>query len=106
MSNIDFLIVGLGNPEPERKHTRHNIGYLVADSFYSNHAITPFAELDNAQIMMTQVSDKMVAIIKPITGMNSVGEAVSLWIRKLNLSIYPADKVLVIVAGENFCNEK
>lgn len=91
MSDIDFLIVGLGNPEPERKNTRHNIGYLVADSLLECQ-LPPFDGHCERNI-----DGKRIAVIKPITGMNSIGEAVVREIRKLNLSIYPADKILVIV---------
>ncbi len=34
-----FMIVGLGNPGREYRETRHNIGFMVVDTFAAKHEI-------------------------------------------------------------------
>ena len=64
------LIVGLGNPGKEYENTRHNIGYMVLDSFLSNEK---WKEDKHAFV----IKDGQKALfIKPTTFMNLSGTAV------------------------------
>ena len=73
------LIVGLGNPGREYRDTRHNIGFLVVDELARRCKI-------KFSLGPSKVPDVMVAkhhgswpclIAKPLTFMNSSGEAVA-----------------------------
>ncbi len=65
------LIVGLGNPGPRYKKTRHNVGFLVIDEIARRHGLD-FKEKNKA--LETKL-DKAY-LIKPTTFMNLSGEAV------------------------------
>lgn len=67
------LVVGLGNIGKEYENTRHNVGFLVLDSFVSEF------RLENkfrAMIKKEQISGIDVLFVKPVTYMNLSGEAV------------------------------
>jgi len=81
------LIVGLGNPGPQYAHTRHNIGFMVADK------LAELLQADawrNESKFKAEISQSDGAILaKPQTMMNLSGEA----IQKLSAfyKIAPAD---------------
>lgn len=69
------LIVGLGNPGPEYELNRHNIGWLVLDSFEkisSNNWKSKF----KGQYTDTSIDGEKVYFLKPETFMNLSGESV------------------------------
>ena len=70
------LIVGLGNPGPQYRGTRHNIGFAVADELARRHHAS--FEPAPAEALMTKVHDLGggVLIAKPLTFMNLSGQAV------------------------------
>ncbi len=70
------LIVGLGNPGARYAHSRHNIGFLVADRFARAHALDFTRKRFNAQIAEGSVGGQRILLAKPQTFMNSSGEAV------------------------------
>lgn len=80
------LIVGLGNPGPKYRGTRHNIGFAVTDEL-ARRAGAEF-ETAPAQALMARwrIQDSLLA--KPLTFMNASGEAVGALIRyfKINLA--------------------
>lgn len=71
------LIVGLGNPGPEYKGTRHNIGFELVDKLAEKLTIT--LEKGNGLFYMGQGHFKSspVTLIKPTTYMNRSGKAVT-----------------------------
>ena len=94
MSNkdLDFLIVGLGNPEPERKNTRHNIGFLVINELATEYAIDEFQPCLKADYTTCFIARKRVMILRPTTGMNTIGDLLSYYRQMIT-----TDKILVIV---------
>lgn len=69
-------IVGLGNPEPEYKHTRHNIGkdfldILSSQNGYTDWKLNKYINCDTCEF------DGIVRLLKPLNYMNSVGECVA-----------------------------
>jgi PTH1 family peptidyl-tRNA hydrolase len=90
---MKFLIVGLGNIGSEYAHTRHNIGFDIADAFAQKHNST-FAPDRYADYTMVSLKGKQFHLIKPNTYMNLSGKAVRYWLDKLNLS---PDQLLVLV---------
>ena len=71
------LIVGLGNIGPKYTITRHNIGFMLADSIALNNNLT-FRENSRLKCLMTNLRNGYddYLIIKPTTFMNLSGESV------------------------------
>ena len=76
-----ILIVGLGNPGPEYKYTRHNIGFLVADSL-SDKLKANFKTERYGEVAKANYRGKRFVIVKPSTFMNLSGKAVRYWLEK------------------------
>ena len=86
------LVVGLGNPGPQYRDTRHNVGFWVIDELASRWQLQQtWRERDDA-LYVKQAGGSVLA--KPLTYMNLSGFAVS----KLRqfFQVEPAD-ILVIV---------
>lgn len=72
------LIVGLGNPGPEYRDTRHNVGFLVADELARRWRLSDaWREKFEALHVRTTVADEAVIVAKPLTFMNLSGQAVA-----------------------------
>jgi len=70
------LIVGLGNPGTRYAHSRHNVGFMVADRFTRAHALAFARKRFSARLAEGNIGGARVAIAKPQTYMNLSGEAV------------------------------
>lgn len=72
------LIVGLGNPGPEYRDTRHNVGFMVADALVQRWRVSDqWREKFEALLIKTTVGDEPVIVAKPLTFMNLSGQAVA-----------------------------
>lgn len=76
------MVVGLGNPGPEYARHRHNIGFQVVDLFAERHdlAFDKFQKRARAAIGPVSLADgwrARILLVKPMTYMNSSGEAVA-----------------------------
>jgi len=72
------LIVGLGNPGPEYRDTRHNVGFLVADEIARRWRLSDaWREKFDALHVRTTVGEEAVIVAKPLTFMNLSGQAVA-----------------------------
>lgn len=81
-----FLIVGLGNIGTEYAHTRHNIGFDIADEYVARHLLT-FESGRLADVAQFKLKGKPVTVIKPTTYMNLSGRAVKYWMDKEKIEI-------------------
>jgi PTH1 family peptidyl-tRNA hydrolase len=88
-----FLIVGLGNIGHEYAHTRHNIGFDVADAFVAKHGGT-FKIERLAEVAEVKWKGKIFVCIKPTTYMNLSGRAFKYWMDKEKI---PVEQTLTIV---------
>lgn len=74
--NVDFIIVGLGNPGSEYEITRHNAGFIVLDML----ADTLGCKTDRLKFKslygFADIGGKKCMLMKPQTFMNNSGEAV------------------------------
>lgn len=70
------LIVGLGNPGGEYEHTRHNMGFDVIDELARRWNVTQWKTDLKAKIGMVIFHGEKILLVKPLTYMNSSGEAV------------------------------
>jgi len=88
-----YLIIGLGNPGPRYELTRHNIGFLVADSLAEKQRIVLSQGKHKALYGEGKIEDCEVIIAKPMTYMNNSGQSVKLILSALK--IFPT-QILVI----------
>jgi len=72
--NKPVLIVGLGNPGAKYAMTRHNVGFMAADSLAGSDA--KWKSEKNALTYSINTSGHKVIIAKPQTFMNRSGDAV------------------------------
>ena len=92
-----YLIAGLGNPGPEYKYTRHNVGFLVADDLARALDVN-FVSGRYAQVAKARYRGKIIVIIKPQTYMNLSGKAVRYWLDMENI---PLENLMVITDDIN-----
>ena len=71
-----YLIVGLGNPESEYAHTRHNMGFDVINKLSAKYEIEVKKEKFNGLFGSGVIEGKKVILLKPQTFMNASGECV------------------------------
>jgi len=90
---MKFLIVGLGNTGNEYAHTRHNIGFDVANAFVLKHGGN-FHVDRHAYQSSIKWKGKSFVIICPTTYMNLSGKAVKYWMDKERIA---AENILVIL---------
>lgn len=88
------LLVGLGNPGTRYRETRHNIGFVVADEVARRHGVTFESGPVEALMARARVLGDGALIAKPLTFMNSSGEAVAGLLRYYRLA---TEDLLVIV---------
>lgn len=91
-SIMKYLIAGLGNIGPDYVHTRHNIGFDVADVLAKSLA-TDFSSGKKVWIAEGKLKGRQVYIIKPTTYMNLSGEAIRYWLQELKI---PKENLLVV----------
>jgi PTH1 family peptidyl-tRNA hydrolase len=78
---VDWLIVGLGNPGTEYRRTRHNVGFMVAETLVGRWRLaTPKPKyrglLTEGRIGTPGVDLTRVAVLAPQTYMNDAGHSV------------------------------
>jgi PTH1 family peptidyl-tRNA hydrolase len=71
------LIVGLGNPGPSYRHTRHNVGFEVLDRLASRLGVQFGREKFSGMIAEAKVQGRKILLLKPLTFMNLSGESVA-----------------------------
>lgn len=72
-----YLIVGLGNPGPEYRFHRHNIGFLAVDILHQVYGKTEFTKNKWQGLMAEgEINGQKVLFLKPQTYMNRSGPAV------------------------------
>jgi peptidyl-tRNA hydrolase, PTH1 family len=103
-SAVDWLIVGLGNPGREHVHTRHNVGFMVAEQLVARWGLGPPKERFRARIVEGRVGGEQgdgagarrgqrVAVLCPLTYMNDAGRSVGPARGALHV---PLERVLVV----------
>jgi PTH1 family peptidyl-tRNA hydrolase len=82
------LIVGLGNPGAKHDKTRHNLGFIIADSFLKDFSTSSQSLWREEKKFQSEIAEidwqpkkgtaEKVILAKPLTYMNGSGVAVSL----------------------------
>ena len=84
------LIVGLGNPDLKYKNTRHNVGFMVLDSYAKEKGYSFKLKKEfKGEIYL----DKEFILLKPLTYMNLSGESIRSVVNFYKIDI---DDILVI----------
>ena len=88
-----YLIVGLGNPEPDYSRTRHNMGFdtinIISKKFNIELTKNSFEAINGSGI----INGEKVILIKPQTYMNDSGKSVKQYVDFCKI---PLSNVLVI----------
>ena len=72
--NLDIkAIIGLGNPGPRFRRTRHNIGFEIVDAI-ADQQMASWSTKEQMEIATVRINDKKVLLVKPQTFMNSSGQ--------------------------------
>ena len=90
------LLVGLGNPGPRYRGTYHNVGFDVVDEIARRHGVAFGAAPAEALAARWRGEAGDVWLVKPLTFMNSSGEAVAQILRKRGLG----PEALVVVVDD------
>jgi PTH1 family peptidyl-tRNA hydrolase len=89
----EWLIVGLGNPGPEYRGTRHNLGFEVIDRLADAHRIKLDQGRHQARFGLGRIRSRAVVLAKPLTFMNLSGRAVAPLARQFGVK---PERVLVV----------
>ena len=68
-----LLFVGLGNPSPDSKDNRHNIGFKIIDAINQKYNLSKQKPKFKGLLTTGTISNKKVYAIKPLTFMNNSG---------------------------------
>jgi PTH1 family peptidyl-tRNA hydrolase len=71
-----WLVVGLGNPEPDYARDRHNVGFMVLDELASWKGADPFRKKFAGKLSRLLLGEVDLLLLKPWTYMNESGNAV------------------------------
>jgi PTH1 family peptidyl-tRNA hydrolase len=88
------LIVGLGNPGPAYRGTRHNVGFAVADEVARRAAAEFGSAPADTLVARWRRDGDAVLLAKPLTFMNASGEAVGGLMRYFKIDL--ADLLVVL----------
>lgn len=71
------LVIGLGNPGPQYRHTRHNAGFIAADRLAEKLGTEFSRSMSHALVARAYHAGVSVLLVKPQTFMNLSGRAVA-----------------------------
>ena len=89
----ELLVVGLGNPGGEYRHTRHNAGADVVELLAARHGARLKSGKFNSLVAEASVGGKRIALAIPLTYMNDSGNAVAPLARRFGVE---ADHIVVV----------
>ncbi len=92
-TNGPLLIVGLGNPGDQYRHTRHNFGFMVIDRLAEKLAVSLKKVKFKALLAETKLDGQALILAKPMTFMNDSGRAVRPLLRFFKV---PPDHLLIV----------
>ncbi|MBR1534988.1 MAG: aminoacyl-tRNA hydrolase [Ruminococcus sp.] len=92
-SNIEYLIVGLGNPGRQYENTRHNAGFIALDYLADDLGVRVNRIKFKSTVGEATVAGHRCLLMKPSTFMNLSGQAVTEAMRFYKL---PPQKVIIL----------
>jgi len=98
------LIVGLGNPGRKYSQTRHNVGFMVIDTFLKNLQLkTKFDAKLNGEICLTTINQEKTMFLKPSTFMNLSGDSIYKAVQYYQIQL---EDIVIIVDDVNLTTGK
>ncbi len=97
-NSIEYLVVGLGNPDRKYENTRHNAGYIVIDHIADELGVRIKRIKFKSTVAEADIGGHRVLLMKPSTYMNNSGQAV---VEAMNFYKIPAEKVVVLLDDIN-----
>ena len=91
--NVEYLIVGLGNPGPTYEGTRHNAGYRVIEELSRRHGFPKAQRGYDGRCAEGSVRGRAALLLQPTTFMNESGRSVAAALRAVKV---PLDHVIVV----------
>ena len=88
-----YLIVGLGNPEPEYSKTRHNMGFDVINKLSQKYNIEVNKKEFEGLTGTGEIENEKVILLKPQTYMNESGKSV---IKVKEYYKIPTENIIII----------
>lgn len=90
---VEYLIVGLGNPDKKYENTRHNAGYLALDRIADYYHASVDRMKYKSLVGRAAIGGHICILMKPLTYMNLSGQAV---VEAANFYKIPAEKIIVL----------
>lgn len=92
---VDYLVVGLGNPGEKYEKTAHNVGFRVASLFQEKHNLPSFEKDNTLKSFISKglVENKKIALLLPQTYINLSGDAVKRAVKNLGVVL---ENIIVI----------
>lgn len=91
--SVEYIVVGLGNPDRKYENTRHNTGWMALD-YIAEKLDCKVNKIKYKSLIGTcEINGAKVMLMKPTTYMNNSGQAV---VEAMNFYKIPAENVLVI----------
>lgn len=97
-NSIEYLVVGLGNPDRKYENTRHNAGFIVLDYIADELGVKVKRLKFKSMVGEAEIGAHRVLLMKPSTYMNNSGQAV---VEAMNFYKIPAENVVVLLDDIN-----
>ena len=97
-NSIEYLVVGLGNPDRKYENTRHNAGFIMLDYIADELGVKVKRLKFKSTVGEARIGSHRVLLMKPSTFMNNSGQAV---VEAMNFYKIPAEKVVVLLDDIN-----
>lgn len=85
--NSEVVVIGLGNPEPQRFDTKYNVGFRVLDALANSQASEWIFAGDYAEVFRMILDGVSFCLVKPLAPMNDIGSAVQKIARTLDFEV-------------------
>ena len=92
-SSIEYMVVGLGNPDKKYENTRHNTGFICLDKIAEKFSCDVNRIEYKSLVGECTIDGKKVLLMKPQTYMNNSGQAV---VEAMNFYKIPPENVILI----------
>ena len=91
--SVEYLVVGLGNPDKKYENTRHNCGWMAIDHLADKLGCKVNKIKFKSFVGECRINNKRALLMKPTTYMNNSGQAV---VEAMNFYKLPPENVIVI----------